>query len=77
MPTTVGKTLGIPAVNGDGTHNFFSEPGTPTSAAAFEVVERYTGTDRTTNTRVSGVPATMAVQAAQIVDEKIVKAAPG
>jgi len=37
--TTAGVTLGITAVNGDATHNFFSTPGTGGLASGFQVVE--------------------------------------
>ena len=37
--TTAGAALGITAVNGDATHNFFSTPGTAGLASGFQVVE--------------------------------------
>ncbi len=37
--TAAGATLGITAVNGDATHNFFSVPGTGGLASGFQVVE--------------------------------------
>lgn len=37
--TTAGEALGITAVNGDATHNFFSTPGTTGLNAGFQVVE--------------------------------------
>ena len=37
--TSVGATLGIPAVNGDATHNLFWQPGTHGTAAAYQVAE--------------------------------------
>ncbi len=37
--TAAGALLGIPAVNGDATHNFFGEPGTAGLASAFVVTE--------------------------------------
>ena len=37
--TTAGTALGITAVNGDVTHNFFSTPGTAGLASGFQVVE--------------------------------------
>jgi len=40
VQTTCGASLGIPAVNGDPTHNFFFEPGTGGVSAAYCVVER-------------------------------------
>lgn len=40
LQTASGLALGIPAVNGDPTHNFFSEPGTGGLSAAYTVVER-------------------------------------
>lgn len=51
VQTTFGASLGIPAVNGDPTHNFFSEPGSAGLSSAFGVVERLgnatTGTPET------------------------------
>jgi hypothetical protein len=59
VQTACGATLGIPAVNGDPTHNFFAEPGTDGVDAAYCVVER--------NTSVAGNPAeTIAIQGATI-----------
>ena len=40
VQTAFGASIGIPAVNGDPTHNFFFEPGTGGVAAAYGVVER-------------------------------------
>src|SRR6185437_9935173 len=37
--TSVGATLGIPAVNGDATHNLFFDPGTHGTASAYQVAE--------------------------------------
>jgi PEP-CTERM motif len=37
--TGVGATLGIPAVNGDATHNLFSTPGTGGTSSAYQVAE--------------------------------------
>jgi len=37
--TSVGASLGIPAVNGDATHNLFWQPGTHGTAAAYQVAE--------------------------------------
>ena len=39
--TAAGLALGIPAVNGDPTHNFFAEPGTGGVSSAYTVVERF------------------------------------
>jgi hypothetical protein len=39
VQTTFGATLGIPAVNNNATHNFFSNPGTGGVAAVYGVVE--------------------------------------
>ncbi len=41
--TPVGLANGIPAVNGDPTHNVFAEPGSGGTAAAYQVAERLTG----------------------------------
>lgn len=49
--TAAGATLGLPAVNGDPTHNFFNEPGTGGLSGAYLVTERLgdpsTGTPET------------------------------
>jgi len=37
--TAFGATIGIPAVNGDPTHNFFAAPGTSGVSAAYSAVE--------------------------------------
>ncbi len=37
--TAAGLSLGIPAVNGDPTHNFFSQPGTAGLSSVYQVVE--------------------------------------
>lgn len=39
--TAFGATLGITAVNGDPTHNFFGEPGSAGLSPLFKVVERF------------------------------------
>lgn len=39
VQTAAGAALGIPAVNGDATHNFFSTPGTAGLSALYQVVE--------------------------------------
>jgi hypothetical protein len=49
VQTAFGASVGIPAVNGNPTHNFFFEPGTSGVSAAYGVVER--------NTLVTGNPA--------------------
>ncbi len=40
VQTAFGASLGIDAVNGDPTHNFFAEPGTGGVSSAYGVVER-------------------------------------
>ena len=55
VQTAQGLTLGIPAVNGDPTHNFFSEPGTGGLSAAFQVVERF-------GDAVTGIPESIALK---------------
>ena len=40
--TPAGATLGVPAVNGDATHNFFREPGTFGTSSLWQVLERNT-----------------------------------
>ena len=54
VQTSFGASLGIPAVNGDPTHNFFSEPGTAGLSSAFGVVERL-------GDPVTGTPETVAL----------------
>jgi hypothetical protein len=54
VQTAFGATLGIPPVNGDPTHNFFSEPGTAGLSSAFGVVERL-------GDPVTGTPETVAL----------------
>jgi PEP-CTERM motif len=49
IQTALGGTFGLPAVNGNTTHNFFSEPGSPGLSASYGVTER--------NTLVTGNPA--------------------
>jgi PEP-CTERM motif len=39
ITTAIGKTLGLPAVDGDTTHNFFNNPGTGGLSAAYVVTE--------------------------------------
>ena len=41
VQTAFGASLGIDAVNGDPTHNFFAEPGTGGVSSAYGVVERF------------------------------------
>jgi hypothetical protein len=53
VQTADGALLGIPAVNGDTTHNFFDEPGTAGLSAAYVVTERLTDP-------VTGTPETVA-----------------
>jgi hypothetical protein len=40
--TAAGAAAGIPAVNGDPTHNFFTEPGTGGTSSLWQVAERNT-----------------------------------
>lgn len=44
VQTSAGAALGLPAVNGDATHNFFSEPGTSGLSSAYVVTERLSTT---------------------------------
>lgn len=60
VQTAFGASLGIPPVNGDPTHNFFSEPGTAGLSAAFGVVERL-------GDPVTGTPETVALAGGTIV----------
>ncbi|HZU87801.1 MAG TPA: PEP-CTERM sorting domain-containing protein [Stellaceae bacterium] len=41
VDTALGTALGIPAVNGDETHNIFDEPGTGGVSSLYGVTERY------------------------------------
>ena len=59
VQTAFGASLGIPAVNGDPTHNFFSEPGSAGLSSAFGVVERL-------GNPVTGTPETVALQGGTI-----------
>ncbi len=54
VQTAFGASLSIPAVNGDPTHNFFSEPGTAGLSSAFGVVERL-------GSATTGTPETVAL----------------
>jgi hypothetical protein len=49
VTTPAGVLFGLPDVNGNTTHNFFSEPGTAGLSASYSVTER--------NTLVTGTPA--------------------
>lgn len=60
VQTADGALLGIPAVNGDPTHNFFSEPGTGGLSSAYVVVERL-------GSATTGTPETIALRAGTIV----------
>ncbi len=60
VQTTFGASLGIPAVNGDPTHNFFSEPGSAGLSSAFGVVERL-------GNATTGTPETVALAGGTIV----------
>jgi hypothetical protein len=71
VQTADGALLGIPAVNGNPTHNFFNEPGSAGLSAAYVVTERLgdpvTGTPETvacadcTTARLVPEPASMAL----------------
>jgi hypothetical protein len=56
VQTAAGAALGLPAVNGNPTHNFFSEPGNGGLSASYVVTERLL--DPTT-----GTPETIAIKA--------------
>ena len=60
VQTAAGLALGITAVNGDQTHNFFSEPGTGGLSALFQVVERK-------GDPVTGIPESVALVGGTIV----------
>lgn len=60
VQTAAGATLGIPAVNGDPTHNFFPEPGTAGLSALYQVVERF-------GSATTGTPESIALVGGTIV----------
>jgi PEP-CTERM motif-containing protein len=60
IQTAQGATLGLPAVNGDTTHNFFNEPGTGGLSAAYVVVERL-------GDAVTGTPESIALAGGTII----------
>jgi len=60
VQTTAGATLGIPPVNGDATHNFFSEPGSGGLSSKYVVVERLTNP-------TTGTPETIALENGLII----------
>ena len=76
VQTAFGATVGIPAVNGDQTHNFFNAPGTGGVSAAYGVVETLGAGGQivtlacqncTTGTLISGgTPGTAAAPAATV-----------
>jgi hypothetical protein len=55
VQTAFGATLGLPPVNGDTTHNFFSEPGSGGLSASYGVTERLLNA-------VTGTPETVALK---------------
>jgi len=55
VTTAFGTSLGIPAVNGDTTHNFFDEPGTGGLSSAYGVTERL-------DNPTTGTPESIALQ---------------
>ena len=59
LQTAAGLLLGLPPVNGDTTHNFFSEPGTGGLSASYVVTERLLNP-------VTGTPETVAVSAGTV-----------
>ena len=60
VQTAAGISFGLPAVNGDPTHNFFSEPGTAGLSAAYVVTERL-------GDALTGTPETIALRGGTIV----------
>lgn len=60
VTTAAGLALGLPAVNGDTTHNFFSEPGTGGLSPMFQVTERLYDA-------VTGTPESIALKGGAIV----------
>jgi hypothetical protein len=55
VQTVFGASLGLPAVNGNSTHNFFSEPGTGGLSASYGVTERLLNA-------LTGTPETVALK---------------
>jgi PEP-CTERM motif len=62
-----GITFGVPAVNGDPTHNFFAEPGTAGVSPLYCVAERLT-----TGPGAANQPVTLLLQGGAIVTDVIV-----
>lgn len=60
LQTAQGALLGLPAVNGDTTHNFFSEPGTGGLSSLYVVTERL-------GDAVTGTPESIALAGGTIV----------
>ena len=60
VTTADGTSLGIPAVNGDTTHNFFNEPGTGGLSSLYKVTERL-------GDPLTGTPETVALKGGEIV----------
>lgn len=58
-------SVAIPVVNGDHTHNFFTNPGTGGMDPLWKVLEVYTGATNT-ETTVTNAPVTVAIQGALI-----------
>jgi len=54
VTTAAGIALGVPAVNGDTTHNFFNEPGTGGLSSLYQVTERL-------GSATTGTPETIAL----------------
>lgn len=59
VTTADGIALGIPAVNGDTTHNFFNEPGTGGLSSLYKVTERL-------GDPVTGTPESIALKGGKI-----------
>jgi hypothetical protein len=55
LQTAFGASLGLPAVNGNTTHNFFNEPGTGGLSASYGVTERLLNA-------TTGTPETVAIK---------------
>lgn len=63
--TAAGVALGLPAVNGDYPHNYFSTPGTNGVSSLWRVTETYTGGSSTGN--ITNAAFTMAINNAKII----------
>jgi hypothetical protein len=64
VQTADGASIGVPAVNGDPTHNFFLEPGSPGMSSVWKVAERLGSPD-------TGTPETVFIAGARVTGTHI------